>query len=125
MAERERPTRQQLSKMLLDKGLKDLLDNSGPFRKFLWTLFVDASIFYPTYSRRSPYDTSWNEGRRALGLEVLHRLKSVRPDILGLIEREGNLLERDIAEAEQTLNEDQDASQSIPDDDQPYDPQPE
>lgn len=107
MAERERPTRQQLSIMLQNRGLKELLDSSGPFRKFIFTLFTDASIFYPT-SRRSPYDTAYWEGRRALGLEVLHLLKHVRPDILSLIEREGNLLERDLQAAETPNPEDPD-----------------
>lgn len=93
---RERPTRQQLSLGVQRKGLESLLNESKAFRVFLFELFTDASIFYPTYSRGSPHDTSYAEGRRALGLEVLHKLKYVRPDILGLIEREGNLLSQQI-----------------------------
>lgn len=59
-----------------------------------------------------------------MGLEVLHMLKHVRSDILSIIEREGNLLEREIKAAEQSTPEDAYAPPSIPDDDEPYDPQP-
>lgn len=84
---------------LMRRGLAELIEANQAFRIFLWTMFNDAGIFYPTYSHGSPYDTSFNEGRRAMGLEVLHMLKHVRPDILGIVEREGNLLHREIAAA--------------------------
>lgn len=89
-----RLTNAEIQRRLMLKGIASLLDESAAFRKFLWTLLKDASIFYPTYSRASPYDTSYHEGRRSLGLEVLHLLKDIRPDILGLLEHEGNLFEQ-------------------------------
>jgi hypothetical protein len=89
----ERITNRELQRRLMLKGIEGLLESNSAFRKFLWTLFTDAGIFYPTYSRTSPHDTAYMEGRRSLGLEVLHILKAVRPDILGLLEREGNLFE--------------------------------
>ena len=96
---RERPTRQQLSLMVHHRGLKALLEEQPAFRKFIFTLFTDAGIFVPTYSHSSPYDTAFNAGRQSMGLEVLHMLKHVRPDILGLIEKEGNLLEVEVSAA--------------------------
>lgn len=106
----ERPTRQQLTLQVQARNLKTLLETSGPFRKFIWTILNEASIFYPTYSRSSSHDTSFNEGRRAVGLEVLHMLKHVRPDILALLEAEGNLLAKDI-EAAKPLDESEDDSE--------------
>jgi hypothetical protein len=113
-----------LSLAVQRRNLKNLLETSGPFRKFIWTILNEAAIFYPTYSRRSPHDTSHAEGRRALGLEVLHMLKHVRPDILSLIEREGNLLEREIEAAAISASEDEYAPQPVPDDDEPDGSQP-
>lgn len=107
-----RPTMALPRKVLMQRGLKELLANNTAFRIFLWTIFDDAGIFYPTYSHGSPYDTAFREGRRAMGLEVLHLLKHVRPDILGLIEREGNLLHQEIAAAKP-----QGDSDAIPTDD--------
>lgn len=88
-----RMTNQEMALRTMRQNLGTLLDTSPAYRQFLWTLFVEAGIFYPTYSRRSPHDTSYNEGRRSVGLEMLHLLKAVRPDILSIIEREGNLLD--------------------------------
>lgn len=91
MSERRTLTKHDLRLSLQRAGLKNLLETSQPFRQFVWTIFTEARIFAPTYSRGSPHETSYQEGRRALGLEVLHILKSSRPDILALIEGEGNL----------------------------------
>jgi len=111
----ERMTRQQLALNVQRRNLQTLLDNPA-FRKFCWTILTEARIFYPTYSQGSPYDTSFNEGRRALGLEVLHMLKHVRPDILGLLEREGNLLAQEIEAAKPPESEDDDETPStLPD----------
>lgn len=87
-----RLTNQDLQIRLQNKGLGALLDTSGPFRKFVFTLFTEAGLYVPTYQRGSSHGTAYLEGRRSLGLEVLHMLKHVRPDILSVIEREGNLL---------------------------------
>lgn len=91
----DRPTRSDLTMMVQHRGLKSLLTENRAFRRFLWTLFVDAGIFYPSYSRRSPYDTAYSEGRRAMGLEVLHMLKNIEPRILAVLEAEGNLLDQE------------------------------
>jgi hypothetical protein len=90
-------TRDDLSRQVQRKNLATLLESSSAFRKFIFTLFTDAGIFYPTYSHRSPYDTAYNTGRQSMGLEVLHMLKHVRPDVLSLIEAEGNILANEIA----------------------------
>lgn len=104
-------TRQELTLMVQKKGLESLLNESKAFRKFIFTLFAETNIFYPTYSRASSLDTAYQEGRRSVGLEVLHMLKGVRPDILGLIEAEGNLLAEDIAAVTPT---DEDADADLP-----------
>jgi len=119
---RDRPTADELSRRVQQRNLGNLLDSSKPFRKFIWTLFVDAGIFYPTYSPRSPYDTAYREGRRAMGLEVLHMLKTVRPDVLSIVEREGNLLEQEITAAKPT-SEDRNANLQDDADDE-FDPEP-
>lgn len=108
----DRPSRQQLTLAVRNRNLQTLLNDNQTFRQFLWTLFVDAGIFYPTYSRGSPHDTSYKEGRRSLGLEVLHRLKNLQPGVLGLIEREGDLLVKAEKEAAPT------PSQEDPDEDE-------
>lgn len=92
----ERPSRETLTLMVQHRGLKSLIAENRAFRRFLWTLFVDAGIFYPSYSRRSPYDTAYQEGRRAMGLEVLHMLKNLEPRILSVLEAEGNLLAQEL-----------------------------
>lgn len=89
----KRMTSRELTLSVLKKNLGTLLETSPPFRQFVWTLLTDAGIFTPSHSRTSPYDTAYWEGRRSLGLEVLHMLKNVRQDILGLLERDGNYLE--------------------------------
>lgn len=91
MSERQTLTAQEIQLRLFRRGLKELLDNNQTFRRFVWTIMSDAGIFHPTH-RGSPYDTSYAEGRRALGLEVLHLLKSARLDILAVVESEGDLL---------------------------------
>lgn len=95
-----RMTRADLSLQVHRKNLAALLDTSPAFRKFCWTILSEASIFYPTYSRVSPHDTSHNEGRRALGLEVLHMLTAAHPGVLAMIEADGLTAARTPTESE-------------------------
>lgn len=120
MSEANRPTRQQLTDMVFKRNLGTLLDTNQTFRKLIWTIMVDAGIFYPTFSRGSPHDTSYAEGRRAMGLEVLHLLKHARPSILAILEAEGNLIAQDIKAAttpssQTPEDDDEDLSQSADD----------
>lgn len=46
-------------------------------RRFLWWLLSITGVYLPSYTGNS--DTYFNEGRRAIGLEVMHRLASVAP----------------------------------------------
>lgn len=113
-----RMTNGDLKLAVMNRNLKTLLESSQAFRQFVFALFTDARIFMPTHSRASPYDTAYYEGRRSLGLEVLHRLKHVRPDILSLIEREGNLLEQETSAAQP-----QGATDELPDPTDQFDEQ--
>lgn len=87
----ERLTTQQLAEKL-QRAEEEALLADRKFRRFLFRLFRDCSIYYPTYQRGDPHGTSYWEGRRASGLEVLHRLQGLEPGLMGLIEQEGNLL---------------------------------
>lgn len=103
----KRLSRQELSMRLQNRNLKTLLEENPAFRRFVWTILKDAGIFYPTYSPRSPYDTAFAEGRRAMGLEVMHMLKHIRPDVLAIVEAEGNLLDAEL-QTTQPLDEAED-----------------
>jgi len=56
-------------------------------REFLWWLFELCGVFGSSYTGNS--DTYFNEGRRAIGNEVLHRLVKVRPEIFQAMIRSG------------------------------------
>lgn len=116
-----RLTRQELADKVQNENLRVLMENPA-FVKFIWTICVDAHIFFPTYSHRSAHETSYQEGRRAVGLEVLHRLRNALPGVpvLSLIERAGNLLEAEIKAAITPTHEDDDEPLPLPDDE--YEP---
>jgi hypothetical protein len=98
------------------RGLAELLSTSATFRKFLWQLINDSGMYLPTYRQGSlaaASDHAYQEGRRALGLEVLHELKFARTDILALLEREGELITAKVqaqsdGRADQTLEDEND-----------------
>ena len=71
MAER-RLTGQEMAQKVRDAELKGLMADPR-FRNFILRLLSNASIFNPTH-RADPVQTAFAEGRRALGLEVLHSL---------------------------------------------------
>jgi hypothetical protein len=78
-----------------NRGIAELLSTSKTFRKFCWTILTDAGIYMPTYRQGSPAaasDHAYQEGRRALGLEILHGLKFAKDGVLALLEQEGDLL---------------------------------
>jgi len=56
-------------------------------REFLWWLFEICGVFTTSYTGNS--DTYFNEGRRAIGNEVLHRLVKVKPEIFQAMIRSG------------------------------------
>lgn len=93
-----RMTSEDMRRRQYHRGLSELLGQSAAFRKFVWTLLTDAGIYMPTYRQGSlsaASDHAYLEGRRALGLEVLHELKHARPDLLAVLEREGELIAAD------------------------------
>lgn len=92
---RERMSREELAHRTMLRTIGGLLETNPAFRRFLWTILRDLRIFASVYSRGSNVDTAYLVGRRDAGLEVIHLLKEVRPDILGLLEREGLLLDQD------------------------------
>lgn len=88
----QRPTRAELTQGVMDRNLKNLFIENQVFRNFLYTLLVEAGIFYPAFTRGSSVDTAYEAGRQSLGLEVLHRLKNLGIEgVLGLLEREGDM----------------------------------
>lgn len=56
-------------------------------REFLWWLFEICGVFTTSYTGNS--DTYFNEGRRAVGNEVLHRLVEVKPEIFQAMIKSG------------------------------------
>lgn len=56
-------------------------------REFLWWLFEICGVFTTSYTGNS--DTYFNEGRRAVGNEVLHRLVEVRPEVFQAMIKSG------------------------------------
>ena len=56
-------------------------------REFLWWLLEICGVFTTSYTGNS--DTYFNEGRRAIGNEVLHRLVKVKPEIFQAMIRSG------------------------------------
>lgn len=56
-------------------------------RDFFWWLFEISGVFSPSYTGNS--DTYRNEGCRLVGLEVLHRLVNVKPEIFQAMIRSG------------------------------------
>lgn len=69
--------------------LKQMVATNTTFQRFVLELFGDAGIYLPSYRQGSPNDTAFWEGRRALGLEVLHKLKNLEPNLLGILEATG------------------------------------
>ncbi len=103
-----RMTSHEMALRVHRRGLEQLLRDHPAFRRFLFDLFVEAGLFYPAYQRGDPGHTSYLAGRTSLGLEVLHMLKAVRPDILSLIEAEGNLLEQPLTKSQESPDDDLD-----------------
>lgn len=65
----------------LEREIRDDIRNivsheSG--KRFVWWLLSISGVFVPSYTGNS--DTYFNEGRRAIGLEVIHRLAVAAPD---------------------------------------------
>jgi hypothetical protein len=46
-------------------------------KRFIWWLLSMSGVHLPSYTGNS--DTYFNEGRRAIGLEILHRLVAYSP----------------------------------------------
>lgn len=91
-----------------------LLSPDPTFRRFCFEMMVDARIFMPTYSSGSTHGTAYYEGRRSLGLEVLHKLKHVRADVIAIIDAEGELLR-----VEQSPQQQRTPEQELDDDELP------
>ena len=63
-----------------DQEAAELL-NDPRFRNFVWRVIGKAGIYQSTYSG-APHATSYREGFRALGLEVLRMLVTARSDAM-------------------------------------------
>jgi hypothetical protein len=67
-----KPTGQEMARKVRAAELKGLMGDVR-FRNFVLRLLANASIFHTTH-RAEPVQSAFAEGRRALGLEVLHEL---------------------------------------------------
>ena len=67
-------------------------------REFLWWLFELCGVFGTSYTGNS--DTYFNEGRRAVGNEVLHRLVKVKPEIFQAMIKSGKARQSEVASGE-------------------------
>lgn len=56
------------------------ISDSDCGKRFLWWLFEESKVFETCYTGNS--DTYYAEGKRDLGLKVLHLLTSVRPEAM-------------------------------------------
>jgi hypothetical protein len=67
-------------------------------REFLWWLFEICGVFTTSYTGNS--DTYFNEGRRAVGNEVLHRLVEVKPEIFQAMIKSGKTRQNEVGSGE-------------------------
>jgi len=98
MSDRPKITMHELRQRTFRADLKNLLQTSAAFRRFVWTILSEARIFYPATAGTS-HETTINVGRQSLGLEVLHMLKHAEPSVLAILEQEGDLLAEDVKRA--------------------------
>ena len=79
------------------RAIESISDTSQG-REFLWWLFEICGVFTTSYTGNS--DTYFNEGRRAVGNEVLHRLVEVKPEIFQAMIRSGKTLHHEVESGE-------------------------
>lgn len=77
-------------------GLKRLMQDRV-FRRFILTVLDDAAIDQTTFRQGSPHDTSFLEGRRALGLTILDMLRAAEPAVRASLEAEREILRLSIS----------------------------
>lgn len=59
-------------------------------RRWVWDKLASAGIFQTTFNAESPYITSFTEGRRSFGLELLANIMQHCPDEFIQAQREAN-----------------------------------
>lgn len=111
---RPRPTRAQLTEGFLERDVRELL-GSPAFLRFIFTVIGNSGYYQLSYRRGSTHDTAYLEGRRSLGLELMTRLQKVRPDVMSLIERQGDLLAEQFKFAPETPTPEDDDETPDPD----------
>ena len=80
LAEEIQARKEELERV--EQGISQAIESiaeTAQGRDFLWWLFEICGVFVSSYTGNS--DTYFNEGRRAVGNEVLHRLVKVKPEI--------------------------------------------
>ena len=88
LAEEIQARRENLER--IEQGISRSIESiagTEPGREFLWWLFEICGVFMMSYTGNS--DTYFNEGRRAVGNEVLHRLVNVKPEIFQAMIKSG------------------------------------
>ena len=88
LSEEIRARKEELERV--EQGISQAIESiaeTAQGRDFLWWLFEMCGVFASSYTGNS--DTYRNEGRREIGLEVLHRLVKVKPEIFQAMIRSG------------------------------------
>lgn len=83
--EQRKKDREDLEKDL-QGDIRTLLMSRAGFNLIWWILEM-SGVFVSSYTGNS--DTYLNEGKRAIGLELLHRIVAVRPDVFESMIRAG------------------------------------
>tara|TARA_Y100000310_G_C20473910_1_gene711437 strand:+ start:582 stop:902 length:321 start_codon:yes stop_codon:yes gene_type:complete len=72
---------------MINEGLRGLVENRNG-RELIWWMLSSAGIYQTSFTGNST--TFFNEGRRAIGLELLDRLISTRPSAYAQMIEEHN-----------------------------------
>lgn len=71
------------------KDIEDLMSTASG-RRVVYTLLNEAKVFHQTFVPGDPHSTSFNEGRRAIGLWLLTQVVGKTPDQYALMMKEAN-----------------------------------
>lgn len=84
---KERKTKKQLK---LEKQREELrqICKDKRVRDYLWRVLSECGIYSDGFDSTSPYKTSYNEGRRKIGIQIIIGLMDADPSIYSLMRLE-------------------------------------
>jgi len=91
MTESRKETLEQKAKRLRDRELNDikLILSSPEGRRFLWRVLSEAQVFRDGYVHGDAgFGTTYNSGRRGIGLWALAEIMEAKPDAFMQMQRE-------------------------------------